>query len=32
MNTKIGKEIALERHTYMVQFLDRFKAECEGEM
>ncbi|MFT6748232.1 MAG: hypothetical protein ACJAQ1_000135 [Flavobacterium sp.] len=31
MNTKTGKEIALDRHIYMEQFLDQFYAEWNGE-
>ena len=31
MNTKEGKRIAKSRHTYIVNFLEEFKAECEGE-
>lgn len=31
MNTKTGKRIALERHTFMQQFLDHFFAEWNGE-
>jgi len=31
MNTKSGKQIATERHDYMVAFLDQFYAECNGE-
>lgn len=30
MNTKTGKEMALERHRYMEKFLDRFAREWEG--
>ncbi len=30
MNTKTGKLIALERHNYMVQFLDQFYKEWKG--
>ncbi|MDQ7959364.1 HD domain-containing protein [Flavobacterium lindanitolerans] len=30
MNTKSGKAIAEERHTYMEKFLEQFFAECEG--
>ena len=31
MNTKTGKRIAKERHGYMVQFLDQFYSEWNGE-
>ena len=31
MNTKTGKKIAKERHQYMVQFLEQFYAEWNGE-
>ncbi|WP_159022241.1 HD domain-containing protein [Formosa sp. L2A11] len=31
MNTKTGKEIATKRHDYMVNFLDQFYAEWNGE-
>lgn len=31
MNTKTGKEIAEERHTFMEQYLKQFYAEWEGE-
>ena len=31
MNTKTGKEIANERHNYMLRFLDQFYSEWEGE-
>ncbi|WP_055447419.1 HD domain-containing protein [Lacinutrix mariniflava] len=31
MNTKTGKEIALERHNYMFSFLNQFHAEVNGE-
>ena len=31
MNTKTGKQIANERHTYMLGFLDQFYAEWQGE-
>lgn len=31
MNTTTGKEMAEERHTYMVNFLDEFYKEWEGE-
>lgn len=31
MNTKTGKLIANERHTYMLNFLDQFYAEWKGE-
>jgi uncharacterized protein len=31
MNTKTGKEIALERHKYMETFLAQFYAEWNGE-
>ena len=31
MNTKTGKKIALERHRFMVGFLDQFYAEWRGE-
>lgn len=30
MNTKTGRAMAEERHRYMVDFVDRFKAEFEG--
>lgn len=30
MNTRTGKELALERHRFMEQYLDRFYAEWEG--
>ena len=30
MNTKTGKQIASNRHDYMVDFLKQFYAECEG--
>ncbi len=30
MNTKKGKDIAEERHRYMIEFLDRFFEEIEG--
>jgi len=30
MNTRTGKEMAMERHRYMEQYLDRFYAEWEG--
>ncbi len=30
MNTKTGKKIAEERHSYMEKFLEQFFAECEG--
>ncbi len=30
MNTKTGKRIALERHSFMQQFLDQFYAEWNG--
>jgi uncharacterized protein len=29
MNTSTGKEIALERHNYMLQFLEQFYRECD---
>ena len=29
MNTKTGREIALERHNYMLEFLDTFFKECD---
>jgi uncharacterized protein len=32
INTEAGKKLAKERHQYMVQFVDRFKAEWRGEM
>ncbi|RXJ52260.1 HD domain-containing protein [Gelidibacter gilvus] len=31
MNTKTGRKIALERHQFMVQFLEQFYAEWDGE-
>ena len=31
MNTKTGKQIALNRHNYMEDFLKQFYAECGGE-
>lgn len=31
MNTKTGKQIANERHTYMLNFLEQFYAEWQGE-
>ena len=31
MNTKTGKQIAKERHNYMVSFLNQFHAEVNGE-
>ena len=31
MNTKTGKEIANERHNYMLRFLDQFYSEWKGE-
>jgi len=31
MNTKTGKQIATNRHTYMEQFLEQFYAEWNGE-
>ncbi|AUC82810.1 HD domain-containing protein [Lacinutrix sp. Bg11-31] len=31
MNTKTGRQIALERHNYMEAFLKQFFAECDGE-
>jgi len=30
MNTRTGKEMAMERHRFMEQYLDRFYAEWEG--
>ena len=30
MNTKTGKQIAVNRHLYMEQFLEQFYAECNG--
>ena len=30
MNTSYGKELAQQRHEYMVQFVERFKQEWEG--
>ena len=30
MNTEAGKNMALERHQYMVEFVERFKAEFNG--
>ncbi len=32
MNTKTGKKLAQQRHTFMEQFLDRFYKEWEGEL
>ncbi len=32
MNTETGKEIALQRHTYMETFLEQFYKEWEGEL
>ncbi len=32
INTEAGKKLAKERHQYMVQFVERFKAEWRGEM
>ena len=31
MNTKTGKKLAKRRHEFMVQFLDEFNREIEGE-
>ncbi|WP_067146843.1 HD domain-containing protein [Pseudotamlana agarivorans] len=31
MNTETGKKIALERHNYMLEFLDQFYKEWEGQ-
>lgn len=31
MNTKTGKKIAEQRHSYMEKFLEQFFAECNGE-
>jgi hypothetical protein len=30
MQTRLGRIIAEERHRAMVEFLKRYKAECEG--
>lgn len=30
MNTSYGKELAEQRHHYMVQFVEQFKREWEG--
>lgn len=32
MNTEVGKEMALERHQFMLEFLDRFYKEWEGRL
>ena len=30
MNTETAKSIAVERHQYMIDYIDRFKAEWDG--
>jgi uncharacterized protein len=30
MNTKTGKKIAENRHQFMMEYLDQFKAEWDG--
>ena len=32
MLTKTGKKLAEKRHKFMIEFLKRYKAECEGKM